>query len=107
MSEAKGQIHPFFKEGRHPVVCTTKSKRVESGNFRFSKERQDVTSPMRFVLLRILLTLLGLVHIGYRLEIQTTPKFDLCIYRISANSFCGNYSLLNLALCNVTFDHST
>ena len=28
-------------------------------------------------------------------------------YRISANSFRGNYSLLNLALCTVTFVHST
>ena len=28
-------------------------------------------------------------------------------YRISANSFGGNYSFLNLALCTVTFDHST
>ena len=25
-------------------------------------------------------------------------------YRISANSFRGNYSFLNLALCTVTFD---
>ena len=29
------------------------------------------------------------------------------IYHISANSFCGNYSFLNLTLCTVTFDHST
>ena len=28
-------------------------------------------------------------------------------YCISANSFRGNYSFLNLALCTVTFDHST
>merc|ERR1711956_76215 len=28
-------------------------------------------------------------------------------YRISANSFRGNYSFLNLTLCNVTFKHST
>ena len=28
-------------------------------------------------------------------------------YRISANSFRGNYSFLNLTLCTVTFDHST
>ena len=28
-------------------------------------------------------------------------------YRISANSFRGNYSFLSLALCTVTFDHST
>ena len=28
-------------------------------------------------------------------------------YRISANSFRGNYSFLNLSLCTVTFDHST
>ena len=30
-----------------------------------------------------------------------------CKYRISANSFRGNYSFLNLALCTVTFGHST
>ena len=29
------------------------------------------------------------------------------MYRISANSFRGNYSFLNLTLCTVTFDHST
>ena len=29
------------------------------------------------------------------------------IYRISANSFRGNYSFLNLALCTVTFGNST
>ena len=29
------------------------------------------------------------------------------IYRISANSFHGNYSFLNLTLCTVTFVHST
>ena len=28
-------------------------------------------------------------------------------YRISANSFRGNYSFLNLTLCTVTFGHST
>ena len=28
-------------------------------------------------------------------------------YRISANSFRGNYSFLNLTLCTVTFDHRT
>ena len=28
-------------------------------------------------------------------------------YRISANSFRGNYSFLNLSLCSVTFGHST
>ena len=28
-------------------------------------------------------------------------------HRISANSFCGNYSFLNLALCTVTFGDST
>ena len=28
-------------------------------------------------------------------------------YRISANIFRGNYSFLNLTLCNVTFGHST
>ena len=28
-------------------------------------------------------------------------------YRISANSFCGNYSFLNLTLCTVTFGYST
>ena len=28
-------------------------------------------------------------------------------YRISANSFHGNYSFLNLTLCTETFDHST
>ena len=28
-------------------------------------------------------------------------------YRISANSFRGNYSFLNLTLCSVTFGHST
>ena len=28
-------------------------------------------------------------------------------YRISANSFRGNYSFFNLTLCTVTFDHST
>ena len=36
---------------------------------------------------------------------QSTPKMP--IYRISANSFRGNYSFLSLALCTVTFDHST
>ena len=35
-------------QGRKTSGCLYyKSKRVESGNFRFSKERQDVTSPMR------------------------------------------------------------
>ena len=29
------------------------------------------------------------------------------VYHISANSFCGNYSFLNLALCTVTFGDST
>ena len=29
------------------------------------------------------------------------------IYRISSYSFRGNYSFLTLALCIVTFDHST
>ena len=29
------------------------------------------------------------------------------IYRISANSFRGNYSFLNLTLCTVTFGYST
>ena len=28
-------------------------------------------------------------------------------YRVSANSFCGNYSFLNLTLCTVTFGYST
>ena len=28
----------------------------------------------------------------------------ICVYRISANSFCRNYSFLNLALFTVTFD---
>ena len=32
---------------------------------------------------------------------------DNCIYHISANSFRGNYSFLNLTLCIVTFGHST
>ena len=31
-------------------------------------------------------------------------KKNIYIYRISANSFRGNYSFLNLALCTVTFD---
>ena len=29
------------------------------------------------------------------------------MYHISANSFRGNYSFLNLTLCSMTFDHST
>jgi hypothetical protein len=37
MSEAKGQIHPFFKEGRHPVVCTTKAKGWKVAIFGFQK----------------------------------------------------------------------
>ena len=31
-------------------------------------------------------------------------QLDKKTYRISANSFRGNYSFLNLALCTVTFD---
>ena len=34
-------------------------------------------------------------------------SFKKYMYRISANSFRGNYSFLNLSLCTVTFDHST
>ena len=33
--------------------------------------------------------------------------YNLVTYRISANSFRGNYSFLNLTLFTVTFDHST
>ena len=34
-------------------------------------------------------------------------KLKFSEYRISANSFRGNYSFLNLTLCSVTFGHST
>ena len=33
--------------------------------------------------------------------------FNISYYRISANSFRGNYSFLNLTICTVTFSHST
>ena len=39
-------------------------------------------------------------------SIKLIFKDFLISYRISANSFQGNYSLLNLTLCTVTFDHS-
>ena len=38
---------------------------------------------------------------------STFPFSSNTIYRISANSFRGNYSFLNSTLCTVTFDHST
>ena len=37
---------------------------------------------------------------------ESLKEFWTNIYRISANSFRGNYSFLNLALCTVTFVHS-
>jgi hypothetical protein len=40
------------------------------------------------------------------LDIQC-PSFSKYSYRISVNSFRGNYSFLNLALCTVTFGHCT
>ena len=41
--------------------------------------------------------------------LQGPPKCPdaFFIYRISANSFCGNYSFLNLALFTVTFGYGT
>ena len=39
---------------------------------------------------------------------QTSIEFLFFLsYRISTNSFRGNYSFLELTLCTVTFDHST
>ena len=38
---------------------------------------------------------------------QPNPAWTESNYRISANSFRGNYSVLNLTLCTVTFAHST
>ena len=40
--------------------------------------------------------------------IQWSSSF-ICqlLYRISVNSFCGNYSFLNLTLSTVTFDYTT
>ena len=34
-------------------------------------------------------------------------QISTCTYRISANSFRGNYSFLNLTLCTVIFGYST
>ena len=48
-------------------------------------------------------------HCYSHLQIMST-MYHLCplfIYRISANSFRGNYSFLNSTLCTVTFHHST
>ena len=42
------------------------------------------------------------VKTSHMIQLETFPK-----YRISANSFRGNYSFLNLTLCTVTFGHST
>ena len=45
------------------------------------------------------------------IRVSSFPKLFLndkiYIYRISANSFRGNYSFLNLTLFTVTFGHST
>ena len=53
-----------------------------------------------------LLPSLTVVYIFIRIG-QEKVVYVYCIYRISANSFRGNYSFLNLALCSVTFGHST
>jgi hypothetical protein len=51
--------------------------------------------------------------IFYRISILKGKKYQfrlsnyLLAYCISADSFCGNYSFLNLTLCTVTFVHST
>ena len=42
----------------------------------------------------------------FRFKIRERP-FRICTYCISANSFRGNYSFLNLTLCTVNFNHST
>ena len=39
--------------------------------------------------------------------VDATISVSKKTYRISANSFRGNYSFLNLALCTVTFGYST
>ena len=44
------------------------------------------------------------IRVSSRFFVQAGHKTT---YRISANSFRGNYSFLNLCLCTVTFDHST
>ena len=42
------------------------------------------------------------------IQFLITKREDYCNnYRISANSFRGNYSFLNLTLCSVTFGHFT
>ena len=46
-------------------------------------------------------------HLNEHLKPGLGLKSKKYAYRISANSFRGNYSFLNLALCTVTFDHST
>ena len=40
-------------------------------------------------------------------QVRTQFSIFKITYRISTNSFRGNYSFLNLALCTVTFAHST
>ena len=44
------------------------------------------------------------MSLSQRKKVDGTNK---TIYRISANSFRGNYSFLNLVLCTVTFGDST
>ena len=47
------------------------------------------------------------IHVVQSIKEFRKYLFKKYIYRISANSFRGNYSFLNLTLCTVTFDHST
>ena len=44
---------------------------------------------------------------GLKIFLGFKNKQTKIIYRISANSFRGNYSFLNLTLCTVTFVHIT
>ena len=43
----------------------------------------------------------------WNFEFSRWKKIRPNMYRISANSFRGNYSFLNLSLCTVTFAYST
>ena len=49
----------------------------------------------------------GLVSGRLAFKSSETKEPKLYSYRISANSFHGNNSFLNLSLCTVTLDHST
>ena len=58
-----------------------------------------------------LIFVIYMIYLGKKmkrdLEMSPDKIFTVYTYRISANSFRGNYSFLDLALCTVTFDHYT